>query len=54
MEDVQPGQPMPVRVAVSNVTLVDPNTTPTSTTTEIDFTVTASVTIGPIEGGASD
>jgi hypothetical protein len=110
VEDVQPGEPLPVQVAVSNVTLVDPSTTPpadvmnaaylqfyidstssqpilvtaqtsvtvtvppaeppgphkllcqvykhdgtpTSTTTEIDFTVTASVTVGPIDGGASD
>jgi hypothetical protein len=35
--DVQAGQAMPVQVAVSNVTLVDPNTTPASTVTNAAY-----------------
>ncbi len=110
VNDVQPGQAMPVQVAVTNVTLVDPNMTPASTvtnaaylqfyidstsnppilvtaqtsvmvtvpasepagghkllcqvykhdgtpttsTTEIDFTVSATVSVGPADAGAGD
>jgi hypothetical protein len=37
VNDVQPGEAMPVQVAVSNVTLVDPNTTPPSTDTNAAY-----------------
>lgn len=37
VNDVQAGQAIPVQVVVSNVTLVDPNTTPPSTVTNAGY-----------------